>query len=42
MTAGSRKVGNHEDVPAAALKDEQHVGGIVNPYLVNHILAPYF
>ena len=35
MTAGLRKVGNYEEVLAQAMKDEQHVGGVINPYLAN-------
>ena len=35
MTAGLREVGNYEDVLAQAIKDEQHVGGVINPYLAN-------
>ena len=31
-----RKVGNYEEVLAQAIKDEQHVGGIINPYLANY------
>ena len=34
-TAGLRKVGNYEEVLAQAIKDEQHVGGVINPYLAN-------
>ena len=34
-TAGLRKVGNYEEVLAQAIKDEQHVSGIINPYLAN-------
>ncbi len=34
-TAGLRKVGNYEEVLAQALKDEQHVNGVINPYLAN-------
>ena len=34
-TAGLRKVGNYEETLAAAIKDEQHVAGIINPYLAN-------
>ena len=34
-TAGLRKVGNYEEVLAKAIKDEQHIGGIINPYLAN-------
>ena len=32
-TAGLRKVGNYEETLAAAIKDESHVAGIINPYL---------
>ena len=35
MTQGLRKVGNYEDTLAAATKDEQHVAGVINPYLAN-------
>ena len=35
MTQGLRKVGNYEDTLAAAIKDEQHVAGVINPYLAN-------
>ena len=34
-TAGLRKVGNYKEVLAQAIKDEQHVGGVINPYLAN-------
>jgi len=34
-TAGLRKVGNYEEVLAQAIKDEQHVDGVINPYLAN-------
>ncbi len=34
-TTGLRKVGNYEEVLAQAIKDEQHVGGVINPYLAN-------
>ena len=34
-TAGLRKVGNYEEVLAQAIRDEQHVGGVINPYLAN-------
>ena len=34
-TAGLRKVGNYEETLAAAIKDEQHVAGIITPYLAN-------
>ena len=34
-TAGLRKVGNYEETLAAAIKDESHVAGIINPYLAN-------
>jgi len=34
-TAGLRKVGNYEETLAAAIKDEQHVAGVINPYLAN-------
>ena len=34
-TIGLRKVGNYEEVLAQAIKDEQHVDGIINPYLAN-------
>ena len=34
-TAGLRKVGNYEEVLAQAIKDEQHVAGVINPYLAN-------
>jgi hypothetical protein len=30
-----RKVGNYEEVLAQAIKDEQHVDGVINPYLAN-------
>ena len=35
MTQGLRKVGNYEEVLAQAIKDEQHVGGVINPHLAN-------
>ena len=35
MTAGLRKVGNYEEVLAQAIKDEQHIDGVINPYLAN-------
>ena len=34
-TAGLRKVGNYEEVLAAAIKDASHVAGVINPYLAN-------
>ena len=34
-TAGLHKVGNYEEVLAAAIKDEQHVAGVINLYLAN-------
>ena len=34
-TAGLRKVDNYESVLAAAIKDEQHIDGTMNPYLAN-------
>ena len=34
-TAGLRKVGNYEAVLAQAIKDEQHIDGIISPYLQN-------
>ena len=34
-TAGLRKVDNYESVLAAAIKDEQHINGTINPYLAN-------
>ena len=34
-TAGLRKVGNYEEVLAQAIKEEQHINGIINPYLAN-------
>ena len=34
-TAGLRKVGNYEQTLAAAIKDESHVAGTINPYLAN-------
>ena len=34
-TAGLRKVGNYEETLAAAIKDESHVAGTINPYLAN-------
>ena len=34
-TTGLRKVGTYEDTLAQAIKDEQHVRGIINPYLAN-------
>ena len=34
-TAGLRKVDNYESVLAAAIKDEQHIDGVINPYLAN-------
>ena len=34
-TTGLRKVGNYEEVLAAAIKDESHVAGVINPYLAN-------
>jgi len=30
-----RKVGNYEEVLVAAIKDQQHVDGVINPYLAN-------
>ena len=30
-----RKVDNYESVLAAAIKDEQHIDGVINPYLAN-------
>ena len=44
-TAGLRKVGNYEETLAAAIKDEQHVAGIINPCLANaatRIINPDF
>ena len=35
MTAGLRRVGNYEEVLAQAIKDEQHINGIISPYLQN-------
>ena len=32
---GLRKVGNYEAVLAAAIKDEQHIDGVINPYLAD-------
>ena len=34
-TAGLRKVGNYEQTLAAAIKDKQHVAGVINPFLAN-------
>ena len=34
-TAGLRKVGNYEETSTAAIKDEQHMAGVINPYLAN-------
>ena len=34
-TVGLRKDGNYEDTLAAAIKDEQNVQGVINPYLSN-------
>ena len=34
-TAGLHKVGNYEEVLAAAIKDQQHLDGVINPYLAN-------
>jgi len=34
-TAGLRKVGNYEEALAQAIKDEQHVNSVINPYLAN-------
>ena len=34
-TAGLRKVGHYEETLNAALKDEQHIDGVINPYLAN-------
>ena len=34
-TQGLRKVSNYEDTLAAAIKDEQHVEGIISPYMQN-------
>ena len=34
-TAGLRKVGNYEETLAAAIKDELHINGVINPYLAN-------
>ena len=34
-TVGLRKVGNYESVLAQAIKDEQHIDGIISPYLQN-------
>ena len=33
-TAGLRKVGNYEET-SAAIKDELHIDGVINPYLAN-------
>lgn len=35
MTQGLRKVGNYEQTLAAAIKDELHIDGVINPYLAN-------
>ena len=35
MTQGLRKVGNYEQTLAAAIKDELHINGVINPYLAN-------
>ena len=35
MTQGLRKIANYEEVLAQAIKDELHVGGIINPYSAN-------
>ena len=32
---GLRKVGHYEEVLAAAIKDESHIAGIINPFLAN-------
>ena len=32
-TVGLRKVGNFEETLAQAIKDEQHIDGVINPYL---------
>ena len=34
-TVGLRKVGHYEEVLAAAIKDESHIAGIINPFLAN-------
>ena len=34
-TAGLRKVGNFESALAQATRDEQHIDGIISPYLQN-------
>ena len=34
-TASLRQVVNYEEVLAQAIKDEQHVDGVINPYLAN-------
>ena len=34
-TRGLREKGHYEQVLAAAIKDETHVDGIINPYLAN-------
>ena len=34
-TTGLRKIGHYEEVLAAALKDEQHIEGVINPFLAN-------
>ena len=34
-TTSLRKVGNYEEGLAQAIKDEQHVGGVINRYLAN-------
>ena len=34
-TAGLRKVNDYESVLAAAIKDETHIDGVINPYLAN-------
>lgn len=35
MTQSLRKAGHYEEALAAAIKDEQHVNGVINPYLAN-------
>ena len=46
MTAGWRKVGNYEEVLPQAIKDEQHVNGVINPSLADAATRimnnPYF
>ena len=45
-TVGLRKLGNFESALAQANRDEQHIGGVINPHLSNAatkiINSPYF